>query len=287
MLVIYCDQGNFTLDINSKPNDIFESGNTIVTVGMNLIEVFEFSNNKLFKKSLITLNDNLNNIISINNDDNSNSDNEILCIEFAADSFLVCGHGSGLISVWIPLGEHPFMKQLRAKKMHKGRINKILYTKLQNGNYLFTCSSDKTIKKYCMDQDNCEKEKPFENEVMNIKRVEESYYQENNMYFIVSLRNGNLFVLNTEIEVIFEIPSRFNTHLVRQVLSMENLEKNDKKGSYLLITENKEIEIYCWIKEGSFESHLSKRNENFHQNHNPKHGHYSPFRVGFGKGGYH
>ena len=280
MLVIYCDQGNYMIDINSKPNDIFENCNTIVTVGMNLIEVFEFSNNNLFKKDSITLNLNHNNITP-NNNDNSNSDNQILCIEFAAKSFLVCGHDSGLISVWQPRGEKPFMKQIQAQKMHDASINKILYFELQKEkNYLLTCSSDMTVKRYDMILDKCEKEKQFENEVMNIKKVEESYSQEINIYFIVSLKDGKLFVLNTEIEVLFEIPSRFKTNLVRQVLSLNNMEKTDKKGSYLLITENNKIEIYTWIKEGSFEFHLPKRgNDNIHQN--PNHGQFQQQFQGY------
>lgn len=282
MLVIYCDQGNYMIDINSKPNDIFENGNTIVTVGMNLIEVFEFSNNNIFKKSSITLNPNDN--ITTNNNNNFNSDNEILCIEFSAKRFLVCGHASGLISVWQPSGEQPFMKQLQAQKMHDGRINKILYSELNGLNYLFTCSSDKNVKKYCMEQDKCEKVKTLDNEVMNIKKVEECYTSENNIYFIVSLKDGKLFVLNTQIETIFEIPSRLKTNLVRQVLSLKNMEQTDKKGSYLLISENKKIEIYNWIKPGSFVFHLPKKGNDHH---NPNHGPFpQQFQGGFGRGGF-
>ena len=294
MLAVYCNEGAFTSDVNNKINDIFESVNVIVTVGLNFIEIFQFdiNNKKIFKKSSIPLNDNIpnnNNIISINND-NFNNDNEVLCIEFAAEQFLVCGHSSGMISVWQPLGSDPFMKKLQGKKMHNSRVNKILYSKLQNGlNYLFMCSSDKTVCKYCMDKDQCEKTANFDNEVLCIKKIEESYSQEQNLYFIISLLNGELCLLNTDIELIFKIPSRFKTNTIRQVLSLDNPEKNDKKGNFLLISEGNKIEIFAWIKEGSFEFHLHRK-DNFHGNQNYG-GQFIPpnFRGGFrgrGRGGH-
>ena len=123
------------------------------------------------------------------------------------------------------------------------------------------------------------------------KKIEESYSQEQNIniYFIISLLNGELCLLNTEIDEIFKIPSRFKTNTIRQVLSLDNPEKNDKKGNFLLISEGNKIEIFTWIKEGSFEFHLHKK-DNFHGNQNYG-GQFIPpnFRGGFrgkGRGGY-
>ena len=297
MLAIYCNEGVFTCNVNNKINDIFESANVIVTVGVNFIEVFQLDvNNKtLYKKYSISLNDNIpnnNNIITINND-NSNSDNEILCIELANNQFLVCGHSSGLISVWKPLSKEPFIQKLQGLKMFKSRVNKILYMNLQNVNYIFMCSSDKTVKKYCMDTNQSEKEANFDNEVLCIKKVEEFYSQEQNIHFIISLLNGELCLLDTDINILFKIPSRFNTIDVRQVLSIDNPEKNDKKGSFLLISESNKIDIFVWIKEGSFEFHLPKKDNNFHGNQNhgaqfkPPYfpGGFIPGRGGRGRGG--
>ena len=88
-LVIYNNQGYYTCDIKEKPNDIFESGNIIVTVEKNIVEVFEFSqdnnNNILIKKSEINIdnsnsdnnNNNINNNINNNNFFNNNMNNNM------------------------------------------------------------------------------------------------------------------------------------------------------------------------------------------------------------------
>ena len=260
MLTVYCNKGVFTCNVNSKINDIFESVNVIVTVEINYIEVFQFNINdkNIINKCSISLNDNNPNNNNIINNDNFNNDNEILCIEYAAEKFLVCGHSSGVVSVWKPLCKEPFMQKIQGKKLHNSRVNKILYSKLQNGHYLFMCSSDKTVSKYCIDKNECEKKKNFDNEVLCIKKIEESYSQEQNIniYFIISLLNGELYLLNNDIDIIFKIPSRFKTSTIRQVLSLDNPEKTAKKGNFLLISEGNKIEIFAWIKEGSFEFHL-------------------------------
>ena len=38
-IVIYNDDGCFNCEAKIKPNDIFESGNIIVTVGKNIMEI--------------------------------------------------------------------------------------------------------------------------------------------------------------------------------------------------------------------------------------------------------
>ena len=251
MLVVYCNKGDFTCDLNNKINDIFESDDVIVTVGIS-IDIFQFDiNNKtIYKKNSILLTNNIpnnnNNIIAINN---NNFNNEILCIELADDKYLVCGHSSGLISFWKPLCNEPFMQKLQDQKLHNSHVNKILYLKLQNVNYIYTCSNDKNVKKYCLDTNQCEKTANFDSEVLCIKKIEEFYSQEQYIRFIISLKNGELYLLDTDINVLLKIPSRFNTKTVRQVLSIDNPGKNDKKGNFLLISEGNKIEIFFWIKE--------------------------------------
>ena len=163
------------------------------------------------------------------------------------------------------------MEKFKETKFHQSSVNKILYFKFQNGaKYIFTCSDDKTVKKYSIDNDKLEKTTNFENKVLFIKKIEESYLEEFNIYFIVSLSNGVLCLLNTEIDIIFKIPSRFKTRSIRQVLSLDNNDKNGKKGNFLLISEEKKIDVFVWIKEGNFEINLPKKYNNFHENKNYK-----------------
>ena len=237
------------------------------------MEVFEFSlinnNNNLTKKTEINIDNNNNNSNNnfINND-NTNSDNEINCITLAKGSFFVCGHTSGLMSIWKPQPE-VYLKFLQSEKLHNGPINKILCTQLSNNkNYLFSCSSDKTIKIYCMEDNKVENTINFEDEVMDIKLVKDFDQQ---TIFIVSLKNGQLKGFNETFTFLFDIPSRFNTNKTRYVLGLSNLNQEDNngninnnnaKGDFLLITEGKNIDMFTWIKEGSFKANHSKNNFN-------------------------
>ena len=258
-------------EAKNKPNDIFENGNIIITVGQNIMEVFEFSqinnNNNLIKKTEINIDNNNNNINNNNiiNNDNTNSDNEIKCITLAKGSFFICGHASGLMSIWKPQPE-VFLQFLQSEKLHNGPINAILCTQLSNNkNYLFSCSSDKTIKIYSMDDNKVEKTINFEDEVMDIKLVKNF---EQKTTFIVSLKNGKLKGYNETFDFLFDIPSRFNTNKRRYILGLSNLNQDDNKGNtnnnikgdFLLITEGKLIDVFTWIKEGSFKVNHPKNN---------------------------
>ena len=270
-IVVY--NGQFTLcDAKMKPNDIFEDGNTIVSVGNNIIEVFAFSQNNendsntkniLEKKKEINIDNNNNNFNNDNFINNNNNDNEITCIVLAK-GFIICGHASGLMSIWKPEPE-VYLKRLQSEKLHNGAINKILHAQLSdNLNYLISCSSDKTIKVYCMDNNSVLKTLSFESEVMDIKLVKDF---DKKSIFIVSLKDGKLKGLNETFDFLFEIPSRFKTNKTRYVLPIQNPnqenninnmpQNNNKnnniaKGDLLLITEGKFIDVFAWIKEGSF-----------------------------------
>ena len=249
-------------ETKNKPNDIFENSNTIITVEKDFIEVFEFSQNRdndkiinnLVKKSEINLdnnnNNNNNNKFNINNinNDNNNSDNEILCIEYSQPGFFACGHASGLMSLWKP-DSQVYLQRTQAQKLHDKAINKILYTKLSdNKNYLISCSSDKTVKVYCFEENNVVKIQNFEHEVMDIKMVNDF---NKNRVFIISLKNGKLFVMNEGFNPLFEIPSRFKTNITRHVIPLKNPKQSETRGDLLAITELSKIDVFAWIKEGS------------------------------------
>ena len=304
-IVIYNDQGYCLCDANIKPNDIFESGNIIITVGKKIMEVFEFSqiNNKnnLIRKGEINIDNNNNNITNNNfiiNNDNTNSDNEIKCITLTKGPYIICGHASGYMSIWQPEPK-VYLKRLQGQKLHNGPINAILYAQLSNNkNYLFSCSSDKTIKIYCMEDNLVEKTINFEDEVMDIKLVKDF---DQKTVFIVSLKNGKLKGYNESFDFLFDIPSRFNTNKRRYVLGISNLNQennkgntnNNVKGDFLLITEGKIIDLFIWIKEGSFKVNHNVNNNGVNnpgfqkfkggQNFQP---HYFQGNQYFSKGGY-
>ena len=294
-----------------KPNDIFESGNIIVTVGQK-VEVFTFSfdnnNNLLTKERNINIDNNNNNInnnnnnnnINIINNDNSKNNNEILCIKFGKGfvingrnyDLIVCGHKSGAMSIWEP-SPQVYLQKLQETQLHNGPINKILYTQLSNNkNYLISCSSDKSIKMYCMEENNVVKTKTFESEVMDIQLVKD-FNQKNT--FILSLKNGALKALDENLEEIFDIPSRFGTSIVRHVISLPNPNNknnnngnsdntdgmtNNNKGDLLLITEGKFIDVFEWIQEGSFK--VKPHNNKYPPKGHPPHFPHFPgqFKVG-------
>ncbi len=292
MLAIRNDKGAFLCEAGTKPNDIFENGNIIITVGKGLIEVFQYDpdfteNDKaIIKKASIPLNndnsnnDNNNNMFNNNNNNNNNDVNEIMCISFGevCGGLLFCGHKSGDLSIWKP-GGNQFMEKLQMKKIHKGAINKISSTKLGEENFLFTCSSDKTFQAYSIDKDKPIYSKEFQEEVKDFQIVQDFA---GNSLFIVSLQNGVLKVLNGSFEETFEIPSRFKTTTTRYVLPFPNPNKAENKGDLLLITEGNRIDIFTWIKEGSFVlKHAGPQGVHpMHPVHQP-HQNFGPWRGGF------
>ena len=270
-------------EAQNKPNDIFENSNIIITVEKNIIEVFEFSQknvdnkitNNLKKISEIKIDNNNNNnnnndnnnnkLFNIINSDNDNSDNEILCIGYAqidsnSPGFFICGHSSGLMSLWRP-DPQQYLQKTHTQMLHNGPINKILFSKLSdNNNYLISCSSDKTVKVYSVAGNNVVKTENFEDEVMDVRLVNDFNKKS---VFIISLKNGKLLAMNENIELLFEIPSRFNTTITRHVIPLKNPNENNTRGDLLAITESGRIDIFAWIKEGS-NNFNNKKNNNPH-----------------------
>ena len=283
-IVLYNNDGTFNCEVSIKPNDIFESGNIIVAAGKNMMQVFEFipkninNNAQLIKKCDIIINNNNNNNNNFN-DNNVNSDNEIMCIH-QANKYLLCGHKDGNISIW-EFDPKEFLKKKHNIKLHLNSINQILYTQLSNGkNYFISCSSDCYLKLYSMDDDKVEKEINLGREVMEVKMVKDL---NNQNIFFASLYNGEIFALNEDLQKT-EIPSRFKTKNLRKVISLKNPGADGNQGDFILITEGKQVDVFCFVKEAQ------KNVQNFAGgfNQGPHRGMPYPFKGNFhrGRGGY-
>ena len=262
-IAIYNNQGYCTCEAKETPNDIFESGNVILSFGKTLIEVFVFNqvqnnnnnntnnnnqnnNNKIEKKYEIPINNNNN----PNNNNNDNNNNEILCVQLYQNQ-IICGHRSGFISLWNPTSG-VYLQKKGELKVSESAINKMLYSKLQDGkDYLFLCCADGRVK-ILESGKVLDTPQNFGKEIMDIQMVNDFV---GNTLFIISLKNGELKVLDLKLsELILDIPSRFSTNKERHVIGMKkpNNVKDDTIGDILIITEGKNLDIFTWIKPGSF-----------------------------------
>ena len=129
----------------------------------------------------------------------------------------------------------------------------MLYSKLQDcKDYLFLCCADKTVKILSLESSQVlSTSQEFQSEVIDIKMV--NNFDRNNL-LIISLKNGELKVLDVSLNFIFDIPSRFSTNGIRYVIGLKKPEniQDDNKGDLLIITEGKNLDIFNWIKPGSF-----------------------------------
>ena len=202
-------------------------------------------------------NNNNNNDNNINNDDNPN---QILCIELYKD-IIICGHKSGLLSIWKPCNNVYLQKQGEVK-VGDSAINKITTITYANQDYLFLCCSDKTIKLFSLTSGTVENtSKQFEDEVMDIKKVTNL---ENQELVIISLKNGMIKVLKSNLNPLFDMNSRFGVKNTRYVLALKNPQPSDEKGDFILVTEGNRIDVFEWIKAGSLK--LPHQNRPFNQN---------------------
>ena len=307
-IAIFNDQGLFTCQTKDSPNDILESDNIIVTFGKNFIEFFSFSqivnnndindNNiiyKLEKKNEIPINNNNNNNNNniINNDNNINIINnqdindEILCFE-VFNNTIICGHQSGKISTWQSNNGINLQKQGEQKITDKS-INKMLIRKFaDNKEYLILCCSDKTLKVFSFEVGQVVKTFQLEDEVMDIKTA--NNYDNQNV-FIISLKNGLLKVFDDKLNFLFNINSRNNINKTRKIISMKNLSQDKSMGDYVLITEGNFIDMYRWIKPGSFKPKFQGgptkiNNNNMNFPHHPHQGFHGPhFFPNYHRGG--
>jgi len=165
------------------------------------------------------------------------------------------------MSIWKP-DPQAFLLRIQGQKLNNGAINKILYTTLSyNKNYLISCSSDKIVIVYSIDENKIMKDQNFEDEVMEVKLVKDFNKKR---VFIISLKSRKLIVENEAFDKLFEIPSRFKTSITRHVIPLKNPNESDARGDLLAITEGKIIDIFTWVKIGSI--HLKGYNK---QNNGP------------------
>jgi WD40 repeat protein len=213
----------------------------------------------LEKKYEIPFNNNNNNNDNSNNDD---SKNEILCYELYQQNIIICGHRSGYLSLWKP-GKETYLESINLAQVTQSAINKMILTKLNdNIDYIFLCCSDGTVKKYSPSENKVvHQSQNFGNEIMDIKMVND--FNKQNI-FVISLKNGLIKVLDMQLNLLFDIPSRFKISTTRKVLALKNplSEQDNTKGDLLLITEGSLIDKYTWIKPGSFKHH-NKNPQNF------------------------
>ena len=96
---------------------------------------------------------------------------------------------------------------------------------------------------------------------MDIKKVNDI---EGNNLFIISLKNGELKLLDMQLNLIMDIPSRFST---------KNSNTDINFGDILIITEGQNLDIFTWIKP---ESIINMNNKNPHINmpHGPHQPHF-------------
>ena len=239
----------FSCTTNDNPIDILESDNVIITVGKNCIELFQFcqnNNNPITKVSEILFNN--------NNDEKY----KILCVQ-RLEKYLICGHASGHISLWEPINEYPFLKNILISKIHMGSINKIICDKnSENVNVIITCSSDKTVKIHSVEDTICFKVLDYEDEVIDIKKIVD---YEKKINYIISLKNGIVKVYNSTFKPLLDIPNRSNSNSTRFVLSLSISSNNNNNGEnnelFILVTEENKIDIYKWNKK------VNNKNKNY------------------------
>ena len=269
-------QNFFLCEVKNSPNDIFESGNIILTFGKNNIEIFSFSqinnnndinnnNNNQYKfekkhEIIINNNNNLYNNI-INNNVNDNNNNEISSIQLYKN-FIVCGHISGNISIWEIMKTNEYLHKKGEIKIAQSSINKIYFQKIQEEkDHLYICCSDGIVEKFSFESSQVVlKSQKYETEIMDIKMIND--FDKKNM-LIISLKNGSLKVLDLNLNYLYEIPSRFKYNKIRYIARLKNPEsiKDNTKGDLLLISEGNYLDIFNWIKPGSFKVNIHPNKE--------------------------
>ena len=235
-----------------------------MSFGKNFIEFFctqineqinDNNANKLIKIKEISYNNNNNNNENSTNN-NDNNPYEILCIELYKN-FIICGHKNGYLSTWIPGGES-FLQRQGEKKVIETAINKITTITHNNQDFLFLCCSDKTIKLFSLSDSKILSEtKQFEDEVMDMKKIKNLEKQD---LIMICLKNGLIKVLSVELIPLFDMKSRFGIQNTRQIISIKNPSTISEEGDLILVTEGNRIDIFIWIKPGSFK--MQNKNQN-------------------------
>ena len=237
--------------------------NYVICVGKGMIDVFQISDAGINKGTSIPL----------NND-------EISSIILVQQLFL-CGHQNGVLSIWKP-GQNPFLQCDKSTKAHDDTITKI-YLKVVNEftHFVITCSKDKFIKVFNLENNlSIVFVKQFKSIVSDINNVADF---EGKDCFIITLSDGNILCTNDNFEELYEIRSRFNYIGPRNSLSAVNPYKNETLGNFLLLSDSYNLDVYMWIKEGSF---APQKKQNNHPHHHPHYNNNSNFSYRGGRGGH-
>ena len=166
---------------------------------------------------------------------------------------------NGKISVWESSSNDFLHCKYSSNDYHKNKITKMILKSVDsNSNYLITSSLDKNVCVINLDSNmQMIVKKEFESEVKDIYNNID--FEGNDNFFIV-LGIGKIIVLNDSFNPIYEINTRVNS-IDRKCVCLNNPQKKENIGNFLIISDSANIDVNLWIKENSF--HLI-RNNNHH-----------------------
>ena len=204
-------------------NDILEDHGIIICAGKKFFEIFQITqDNNLKKLSVVP--------IMING---AQVDENITClIEF--QNLIICGHESGMLSVWKP-GANPMLNYVQSIKVHNGRINKIYMKNNGDQHFALTCSSDGVLKVFNAG----EAFKPMAQPNLGspVYNVFECYNFEKQDIFLTPLDHGIIYVNDNNFNKVFEIWSNHGgSGENRKCLTVPNSKATNQYGELLITT---------------------------------------------------
>lgn len=223
-------------------NDIFEDSGIIICCGKQFFEVFQITqDNKLQKHSKILISQ------------NGSLVNETITSIILFNQLLICGHESGLLSIWRPSPkDNPILKFEGSARIHQGRINKIYIKKnVKPDNsvehFAITCSSDHSVKIFNADQAfNQINQFDLGSPVFDIF---ESLDFDNRDLFLLPLDQGIIQVNDNNFNKVFEIWSNHKySGKKRKCLTIINPKKDQTYGNFLISTDGTFLDINIWVK---------------------------------------
>lgn len=229
----------------------------------------------------------LKNIAQINIQSHNIPQNDSICSILLFQRNFICGHESGILSLWQP-GANPFLTLNGATKIHNGPINKLYLKKYTgtnangeavNANYILTCSLDGSIKIYDGDKGfSLIKELPIAAPVYDLVVAKDINEKDR---FLVTVNNGTIQVKDENFEPLFMIPSRHGySGINKRCLVFENPERNQNKGNILICTDGFFIDINYWINEANVQRPNNSHPQQPHHQHHP-HGNHRGNQRGF------
>lgn len=176
---------------------------------------------------------------------------------------------------------------IQSKQIHTAAINKIILSTTENGKSLaITCSSDKTINFFIIEQDfEIIKTLNMQDEVFSIF---ETKNQDNEIVYLATLGGGKIVAINKAFDCIFQIHSQCPQSIGRKMLccSLDNPSRNDKYGNILILTDSSFIDLKVWCKNAGTSvnaphSHFGNNQPNNYFANQPHFGRGGPHRKGY------